>query len=78
MNREYSDARYASNKVEDRTEGFVGFELARVRCGNRSCLARILFWDASGQFSVETLGTDVPLVVLEELIAEAKAFIKTT
>jgi hypothetical protein len=77
MDREYGDARYTSRKVEDRVAGFVGFDLWRSHHGHDACVARVLFWDACGQFSAETLGTDVPLQVLEEVIAEAKASIKT-
>ena len=77
MNREYGDARYSSCRVEDHSEGYVGLHLIRLQHGKSDRVARILFWDSSGQFSVETLGTDVPLAILEELIAEAKAFIKT-
>jgi hypothetical protein len=58
------------------TEGYEGFELQRVQDGNTALVARILFWDATGQFWVETLGTDIPLTVMEELIAEAKENVK--
>ena len=77
MDRQYGDARFKSCMVEDRAEGYVGYDLMCIRHGKDSCVARILFWDASGQFSVETLGSDVPLGILEELISEAKASIKT-
>jgi len=73
MNREHGDARFTSRKVEDRAEGFVGFDLLRSHRGHDTCVARVLFWGACGQFSVETLGTDVPLEVLEEVIAEARS-----
>ena len=62
--------------IEDGAEGFAGFELMRQRHGSHVCIARILFWDSSGHFSVETLGSDVPLDILEELAAEAKSSIK--
>jgi hypothetical protein len=77
MNREYGDARYRSSRVEDHYEGYVGLELIRFQHGKDNRVARVLFWDSSGQFSAETLGTDIPLAILEELIAEAKESIKT-
>jgi hypothetical protein len=49
----------------------------RIQDGNSTHIARILFWDACGQFFVETLGSDVPLTILEELIEEARSTIKT-
>jgi len=41
------------------------------------CVARIIFWDACGQFVLETFGAEIPLGIVEEFIAEAKAKIKT-
>lgn len=76
MDRQHGEARFTSQRIEDPFEGWIGYELVRVQHSDNICVARILFWDASGQFSVETLGTDVPLGILEELIAEAKASIK--
>ena len=35
-------------------------------------LASVIFWDACGQFFVETFSTDVPLEILEALIAETR------
>lgn len=77
MNRQFGDAHFTSIRIEDRVEGYEGYDLARIRRGKNDLVARIIFWDASGQFTVETLGSDVPLGILEELIAEAKATIKT-
>ena len=73
MNRQYSGAWYSSSIVKDNTEGFIGYDLVRIKEGCQNRIARILYWDACGQFSVETLGSDVPLEILEALIAEAKS-----
>ena len=77
MNRTYGDAVYSTSPVQDSQQGYTGLELYRVRQNKRKRMASILFWDASGQFSVETFKSDVPLDILEELIAEAKNAIKT-
>jgi hypothetical protein len=76
LDRHYGDARYTSVLIEDRAEGSVGYGLVRIQQGVSRQMARILYWDASGQFAVEIPGGEVPLEVLEELIAEAKATIK--
>ena len=76
MDRQFGEARYFSSMIEDCAEGYVGYELLRTQYGKSQQVARIVFWDASGQFSVETFGTDVPLAILEELIAEVKAQMK--
>ena len=77
MDRQYGEARYTSSMVRDRVDGYVGYDLVRIQDGNSNRIARVLFWDACGQFFAETLGSDVPLEIFEELIAEAKASIKT-
>jgi hypothetical protein len=78
MDRDYADAHYSSLFVEDKKRGMAGLELHRTRAGQQDRVARILFWDASGQFSVETFSCEVPLDVLEELITEVKGLVKTT
>jgi hypothetical protein len=40
-------------------------------------VARVVFWDSSGQFQVETLGCDVPLAVLEQVVEEARRTIRS-
>ncbi|WP_129775910.1 hypothetical protein [Peristeroidobacter soli] len=74
MKQAYGDAQYTSSPVEDQEQGFGGYELRRLREGREDRVATVLFWDATGQFFVETFG-DVPLVILEALIAEAKSSI---
>lgn len=72
MKRIFGDAQYTSYFVEDLKQGFAGYELLRSRGGKEEHVATVLFWDAMGHFFVETFG-DVPVVVLEELIAEARS-----
>jgi hypothetical protein len=77
MDRQFGEARYASTFVSNQADGCAGYDLMHIQDGNSTHIARILFWDACGQFFVETLGSDVPLTILEELIEEAKSTIKT-
>jgi hypothetical protein len=72
MNRNYADSHYASTYVQDNAGGFAGLELLRTRNGEQQCVARVLYWDACGQFYFETLGVDIPVDIVEELINEAK------
>jgi hypothetical protein len=74
MKRTHGDAQYRSSFVEDHEKGFGGYELFRLLNGGEDRIATVLFWDATGQFFVETFG-DVPLVVLEALIEEARSTI---
>jgi hypothetical protein len=66
---------YESSRVEDCEEGYVGMELFRLRGEHRSLVASVLFWDATGQFAVRMTEEELPLVVLEELIQEAKSLV---
>jgi hypothetical protein len=75
MNREFRDGFYTTTFVEDAQQGFAGQELHRVRKG-KECIAKIIYWDACGQFSLETFGAEIPLEILEEFIAETKTTIK--
>ena len=63
---------------ETEVEGFRGFELMLTTEGfvGSQRVGRILFWDANGEISFETFDRDVPVVVIEALIAEAKSLIK--
>lgn len=76
MDRDYSNAHYATVLVNDRKEGFAALELHRRIKGESKRVARVVFWDASGQFFIETFNFDIPLEIAEDLITEAKRMIK--
>ena len=78
MNRKHATSQYTTSTVADRKAGSAGLELYRETKDGKDCVARILFWDASGQFVLETFNNiELPLDIVEELIAEAKDVIKT-
>lgn len=77
MNRSHGADRFSTRLDVDNHEGYVALDLFRMSNGAEVRVARVVFWDASGQFFVETFGSDVPLEVFEELIVEAKSTIKT-
>jgi hypothetical protein len=70
--------RFESEFVEDRRDGWAGFDLYRMEGKARDRVARVVFWDALGQFHIETFKGDIPVDIAEELIKEAKAAIKTS
>lgn len=76
MNRKHGAATYATLAVADREAGSAGLELFREANGTKECVARLVFWDASGQFGLQTF-SELPLDIVEELINEAKRTIKT-
>jgi hypothetical protein len=76
MNRQVGTGLFTSSLIVGEDDGYIGLELTRTESDESKPVARIVFWDASGQFALETLGTDVPLEIIEDLIAEAKSKIK--
>ena len=72
MNRQFGDTRFWTQYVEDRNDGYAGLRLHRERFGRTAVAAKVLYWDATGQFFVETLDGDVPSDIIEAVIAEAK------
>jgi len=77
MNRDYSNAHYVTLSVNGGKEGYAALELHQTIKGEMKRVARVIFWDASGQFFFETFNIDIPLEIAESLIAEAKEKIKT-
>jgi hypothetical protein len=72
MDRQFADARYWTTYVADDTDGFAGLRLHRESCGKTSVAAEVIYWDASGRYFVQTHNGDVPVEILEAVIAEAK------
>ena len=66
-----------SEFFEDLEGGAAGIQLYRSSGANRRHVATVTFWDASGQFFVQTHGDeDVPLSILQAVIDDAKKRIK--
>lgn len=76
MDFRYADGAFSMAFVHDEKEGYAGIELYRTDNG-RVRVARVLYWDPSGQFFVETFGTDIPLALMERLVDEAKVRVRT-
>jgi hypothetical protein len=74
MEQVHGVSTYATSKISDENDGCVGIEVQRGTDEPSQVVARIVFWDAEGQFSVETMG-EVPLSILESAIAEARKLI---
>lgn len=79
MNCDHAEWHFTTREVINRKDGYCGIELlreSRIKQNDPICVARILFWDACGQFFFETFNTDIPVKIVEDLFAEAKATIK--
>ena len=65
---------FESEQVLDRVDGYSGVLLFRVTNDSRTQVASVLFWDAMGQYML-CLGSDMPLDVVQQLIAETKLYV---
>jgi hypothetical protein len=75
MKKTWGGAEYTTRLVSDDAEGWVALQLDKHAQGSTVLAARVIFWDAEGQFSLEVPAGELPLVIVEELIAEAKSAI---
>jgi hypothetical protein len=77
MDLRYADAHYTTLLVHDNKQGYSALELYRSRKSEESSrVAWVVFWDACGEFFLETFNVDIPVPVADTLVAEAKATIK--
>lgn len=76
MNKQHGRARFWTSFEEDRKGGCAGLRLHQEIEERVTVAAEVIYWDAVGQFYVKTCG-EIPLVIMEALIAEAKRKIKT-
>ncbi len=76
METTWGRERYWTTYVEDRNAGSAGLRLHRETDGKQAIAAEMIFWAAMEEFFLQTFDCDVPLSVVELLIAEAKDHIK--
>jgi hypothetical protein len=77
MDMLWAGTRYWTIAVRDNIDGYAGLRLYRQVKGIESIAAEIIYWDAMGQFFAQTFG-EVPLDILETLLAEAKQAVPTS
>ena len=75
MKRFSSRFEYSTSKLSNNSEGWDALELSRSAGETTERVARLTFWDAEGQFQMEMYGPGLPLVIVEEFIAEAKTLV---
>ncbi len=74
MKRSHAGVTYVSWPESDNREGWTAVALYKDDATHP--VMRVVFWDAVGQFVLESVAGEVPLVVVEALIEEAKAQIQ--
>ncbi len=75
MNRVFGSASYTTMLDRSVTEGWADVEL---RCsGVSEPVASVVYWDAQGHFSLEMSVPELPVELVDALIAEARSSIPT-
>ena len=77
MKMKWAEADYWTERFDNRTDGFEGFRLHRNIFGKVSIAAEVIYWDATGGFTVKTIDGDVPVEMIQAAIEEATREIKT-
>jgi hypothetical protein len=72
MELQFGHERFWTTDIRDNDAGYSGVELHRERFGETVVAARVVYWDASRHFAVETFGEDVWVDVIEKAVAEAQ------
>lgn len=72
MELEHGSERFSTRYVQNNAKECAGIEIIREGVA----VAAVTYWDAIGQFSVETIGGEIPLAVMEAAIQEARSKIK--
>ena len=73
MHRTWTAVDYFTKTTRDDPRGASAIELMRRTGDVVERVARVLFWDAAGDYALEMLTRELPLEIVEELIAEATA-----
>jgi hypothetical protein len=76
MKRTWREVEYETRLTRNDAEGWIAVELQRTVSGTSDVAARVVFWDAEGQFAFEVAAAELPLVIVEDLISEARSTIK--
>jgi hypothetical protein len=78
MIRELHGAQYSTVVASDLERDGMGLELHWHCQGQDAVVAEVFMSDKDGSWTLNTFECDVPLELIEELIAEAKARLKKT
>lgn len=76
MDKQHVDAHFSTALFHDDNGGLSWLELRRRVKSRTKVVARVVFWDAEGQFSLEMRVSELPLDIVEGLILEARDSIK--
>jgi hypothetical protein len=73
MDMQFGHERYWTTFFQDKDDGFAGYRLHRETEGQSVVAAEVVFWDATGGFTIQTFGRDLQVEVAQALISIAQA-----
>ncbi len=76
MKKTWAGIEYTTEVESDNAGGSIALRLHRSARGSVVTAARVVYWDAAGQFFLEMSVDELPVDIVEELIAEAKRTIQ--
>jgi len=76
MDRNWGGHRFTTEFFQDLQYGGIGLKLHRTTNGRTDHVASVTYWDAEGQFFIETFHGDVPVEIAQSLIAETLEIVK--
>tara|TARA_R110002072_G_scaffold298744_1_gene473134 strand:- start:2450 stop:2686 length:237 start_codon:yes stop_codon:yes gene_type:complete len=72
MDRPHAGAHYSTRLTFDDQDGWTAVELYMSDESEARRVARVVFWDAMGQFVLDATSAELPLEIVEELFSEAR------
>lgn len=72
MKKNWKGISFETRLNRDNQEGWASLDLHSDAEGVDSIVARVVYWDAEGQFFLEMAPDELPLTVVQELIVEAQ------
>jgi len=76
MEMQFGSDRYWTTYFEDMKDGLAGFRLHRESFGKTAVAAEVIYWDATGGFTIETFGRVLQVEVARAAMAEAEEKIR--
>jgi hypothetical protein len=77
MEMQLGHERYWTVYFEDHDGGLSGFRLHRESFGKTEIAGEVIYWDATGGFTIRTFGHVLQVEIARAAIAEAEEKIKT-
>ena len=76
MDTQFARTRYLTSVFHNDADGCAGVDLWEVREDARIHVAKLIYWDAVGQYFLEPTKEEIPLQILNAMIRESTELVK--